>query len=301
VTANLRQFSRPIDDRQDPKGGGFWAHEFNTGLFAEAVGANQSYRALGFGLVGGYEMARRSFGIVGVTFGAASSTVDPKGAAADQNLTANVLDGGVYWRMTRGHLNVNARIAGDYLMVSSERAVSGVGQDGAPVSRSAKANWNGYGYNARVMASYELRSGRYYARPQLSLDYVSLREDAYNERGGGDGMNLAVQERNSSTASAFGGVAVGAVYGTDDTPWGPELLVGYRSVMNETLDATKARFLSGGNGFVLEANQIGGSGTLARLSVKGENGSGGVAAELGAEQRDALDIYDLRLTAHFTF
>ena len=38
-----------------------------------------------------------------------------------------------------------------------------------------------------------------------------------------------------------------------------------------------------------------------RMSMKGENGSGGIAAEFGVENRDALDLYDLRLSAHLSF
>jgi hypothetical protein len=91
------------------------------------------------------------------------------------------------------------------------------------------------------------------------------------------------------------------VFGNDDLSWGPELLVGYRGVVQETLGDTTARFLSGGDAFTLSADQLGGQGVAARVSYKGENRSGAVAIEGGAELRDGVSIYDLRLAAHLLF
>jgi hypothetical protein len=109
-----------------------------------------------------------------------------------------------------------------------------------------------------------------------------------------------VSSRTSSQLSAFAGLAVGAVFG-DESNWGPELLVGYREVASDKVAATTARFVSGGDPFTLDADKVGGGGFAAHLAYKGENGSGGFAAEIGAEQRSNLAIYDLRLTAHFQF
>jgi hypothetical protein len=227
--------------------------------------------------------------------------VDSKGAAADQSLTADIFDAGAYWRATVGGFSANARLAGDYLSIGSHRVVDGVGADGAPVSRTAKASWSGYDVNGRLMASYEAHLGRYFLRPQASLDYIRLQEGAYTEQEGGDSVDLSVASRTSSSGSAFAGVALGALFQGDLTQWGPEVLVGYRDVATEQIDPTRAHFVSGATDFSLDANRVGGQGAVARLALKGENGSGGFSAEAGAEQRDALTIYDLRLTAHFTF
>jgi hypothetical protein len=300
--AAVQAFARPLDDRQDPVGGGFWLQEINTGLFADGGTDSQAYKAYGFGAVGGYEFARSPLGIVGVSLGAATTEIDSKGAASDQKLTAEIVDAGVYWRASVGGFSANARLAGDFVHVSSDRVASGLGSDGTPVIRTANGRWSGYGVNGRVMGSYEARlSRRVYLRPQVSADFLRIQEGSYTESGGGDGMNLAVDSRASTSASLFAGVALGAIYGDQQTPWGPEVLVGYRNVVSETLDPTSARFVAVGNIFSLRADQISGQGAEARLSLKGENGSGGFAAEAGAQSRDTLTIYDLRLTAHFSF
>jgi hypothetical protein len=71
--------------------------------------------------------------------------------------------------------------------------------------------------------------------------------------------------------------------------------------MTENLAATTAQFVSGGSQFTIPAETIAGGGFAARLAFKGENGYGGFSVEGGAESRDGLNIYDLRLTAHFQF
>jgi hypothetical protein len=253
------------------------------------------------GLVGGYEAPAQGLGALGLTFGASSSQLGEDGAAGAENLTSNLIDAGGYWRLTRGAFSLNARVAGDYLSVSSDRVVQTLSADGVGVSRTATGHWSGYGVNGRIRASYEVHLRNAYLRPQASVDYFQLKEGSYSEQGGGDAVNLAVDSRTSSRLSGFAGVAVGAVFGEGDSTWGPELLLGYRDVAKETLGDTTARFLSGGDAFTLHADQLGGQGLAARLSYKGENGSGGFAVESGAELRDGVSIYDVRLTAHFLF
>jgi uncharacterized protein with beta-barrel porin domain len=203
--------------------------------------------------------------------------------------------------VTRGAFSLNARVAGDYLSVSSDRVVQTAGADGLGVTRTATGHWSGYGVNGRIKASYEIHIRNAYLRPQASVDYFRLKEGSYSESGGGDAVDLAVNSRTSSRLSGFAGVAMGAVWGEGDASYGPELLVGYRDVAKETLGDTTAQFLSGGDPFTLRADQLGGQGFAARLSYKGENGSGGLAVEGGAELRDGVSIFDLRLTAHLLF
>ncbi|MBS0331915.1 MAG: autotransporter outer membrane beta-barrel domain-containing protein, partial [Proteobacteria bacterium] len=220
-------------------------------------------------------------------------------AAAD--LHASMVDAGVYWRMTtKSGFSANVRVAADYVKVSSTRVIDVLGGDGLAVSRTADGQWSAVGFNAHGMVSYERRFGRYYLRPQVSADYVRLAEGSYTETGGGDVMDLSVASRTSSRLSAFAGVAVGALYGPDRS-WGPEATVGHRTVANDNLGVTTARFAGGGDPFTLRSEDINGSGAVAHLSLRGENGSGGFAISAGAENRDSLSIYDLRLTGHVQF
>ena len=301
MAASANAFARPVDDRQDPVGGGFWMQEANLGLFANGHPDAPGYKGWSIGAVGGYEMPRTPLGILGVTFGASTNQVYADNTDAAENLHATLFDAGLYWRMTKGAFSANARIAGDYARVTSDRVIQVLGGEGLAVARSANGNWSAFGFDARAMASYEGRfAGHYYVRPQASIDYVRFVEGSYNESGGGDGLNLAVSSRTSSRLSAFAGVAVGALYGADRS-WGPEALVGYKAVASEILGTTTARFVAGSDSFSLQSDSIAGQGAVVHLSLKGENGSGGFAVETGAEARSGLNIYDLRLTGHIQF
>jgi len=300
AAASIESFSRPIDDRQDPEGGGFWLQETNLGLFDNGSDDDPGYKGWSIGAVGGYELPRSSFGILGATFGASSNEIYPDDVDSAEDLHATLMDAGVYWRASRGGFSANAKLGGDYMRVTSDRVIEILGGDGLAVSRKARARWSAYGFNAHGMVSYEKRYGRYYIRPQANLDYVTLAEGGYTERGGGDGMDLAVKSRTSSRLAAFAGVAVGATYGPTNS-WGPEVLIGYKGVAAENLGDTTARFAAGGDSFVLRSENLSGQGASAHVSLKGENGSGGFAIETGAEARDGLAIYDLKLAGHVQF
>ena len=298
--ASISAFARPIDDRQDPAGGGFWLQETNLGVFSNGHGDDPGYKGWSIGAVGGYEFPRTPFGILGATLGVSSNQIYPDNVDSAEDLHATLMDAGVYWRATRGGFSANVKVGGDYMKVTSARVISVLGGDGLGVTRTANGSWSAYGFNARGMVSYEKRYGRYYIRPQLSLDYLMLAEGSYTETGGGPAMDLAVNSRTSSRLAAFAGVAVGATYGPDNS-WGPEVLVGYKGVVSDSLGDTTARFVGGGDAFTLRSDTLSGQGAAAHLSLKGENGSGGFAIETGAEARDGLAIYDLKLAGHVQF
>lgn len=300
AAASISAFSRPLDDRQDPIGGGFWLQETNLGIFYDGKKDDPGYKGWSVGAVGGYEIPRTALGILGVTFGVSANQLYPDNVDAAEDLHTTLMDAGIYWRASRGGFSASARVGGDYMKVSSKRVVEVLGGDGLAVSRTANGDWSAYGFNVRGAVSYEKRFGRYYLRPQLSLDYLRLMEDGYTEAGGGPGMDLAVQSRTSSRLAAFAGVAVGATYGPENS-WGPEVLVGYKGVASETLGVTTARFVAGGDAFTLRSDDIAGQGVAAHISLKGENGSGGFSVETGAETRDGLAIYDLKLAGHVQF
>jgi len=298
--AAIDAFARPIDERQDARGGGFWMQEINLGLSAANRPDDPGYDGWSLGAVAGYELPATSLGIFGATFGASTNTIYPNKTDSSEDLHSNMIDAGVYWRASRGGFTLNAKVGADYLKVTSGRVVEILGGDGLAVNRRSNGEWSGYGLSTRVSASYEARYGRYYIRPVATIDYLRLMEGSYTEAGGGQGMDLAVNSRTSSRTAVFAGVAVGATYGVDNS-WGPEVLLGYKGVASEQLGTTRAKFVSGGDAFDLRAGSISGQGAAAHLSVKGENGSGGFAVEGGAETRDGLNIYDLRLAGHIQF
>jgi hypothetical protein len=294
-------FGAPLDDRQDVQGGGAWVQELNYGMVASGHDGLPGYKAWGLGVVGGYEAAASPLGIFGVTLGASSGEIRNDQSDANQHLIENMVELGGYWRVTKGAFSANARLAGDYLQMTSNRVVATNGTSSAQFSGTAQGRWSGGGETGRLHASYEAHLGDVYLRPQVGADYFRLAEGGYSETGGG-ALDLQVSGRTSSRLSAFAGLAVGTVFAEGaDNSWGPEILLGYRDVVSQNLAATNGRFIAGGNAFTLAADSVNGGGPTARFSIKGENGAGGFAVEGGAEARDRLTIYDLRLAAHLQF
>jgi uncharacterized protein with beta-barrel porin domain len=216
-------------------------------------------------------------------------------------IEAESFGGGVYWRGVLGRFTADARVGAAYVKFSSGRAIAITNVTSSIFGATASSHWSGTEESGRIHLAYDTDLGPVFLRPQVSFDYLRLSEDGYTEAGGGAGVDLAVASRTSSQSSAFAGLAIGKTFGEADASWGPELLIGYRDVVSEKLADTTARFVSGGDSFTIPAETIGGQGAVARVAFKGENGYGGFALEGGAEARDRLTIYDVRIAAHVAF
>lgn len=303
VAAATDGFARAIDDRQGPDAGGVWLQETGYILNQDGTADDPGYEAGGFGLIAGTEVGAGRFGIVGATLGGSSSHVNPDGTSGGSTLTADTVEAGGYWRYVNGNLTLNARVAAAWLQATSHRAIYLLNDDQDTLLAKAVADgkWTGWAATGRVAAAYEGRIGSFYARPSASLDYLRLEEGSYDEKNGGDAVDLHVSARQSSRSTGFAGLVTGKRYGDEDGWWGAEMTLGYREVGSGQVGSTTAKFLSGTTSFNVLADEISGGGMVARIAVKGENAGGAFVLEGGAETRDATAIYDLRLAAHFKF
>lgn len=299
--ANTDAFARAIDDRQGPDAGGLWVQEIGSRLKRDGSDDAPGYKAWSLGLIAGLESPDTALGIVGVTLGGASGKIDPDGAANGSSFVVNTVEAGGYWRISRGAFSANARAAGGWVGLKSTRAIAAADVDGNKVlSRTAKADWSGAVLNGRLAAGYEARLGPAYLKPTASLDYLWLREGGYEESGGGDAIDLIVKSRTSARASGFAGVVTGVRFGREAW-WGPELQLGWRNVTGKGAGDTTARFAAGGDSFRLLADQVTGGGFVVRGAVKGDQDGTAFVLEGGAEMRDDLAVYDVRLAAHVRF
>jgi hypothetical protein len=302
VAASADATGRAIGDRQGAEAGGAWLQE--TSVLAQHDGDDDSpgYKASGFNLVGGVERDVGGLGILGATFGVGSMQIKDDGASAAETLSLNRVEAGGYWRYVAGRLVLNARLTGSYINADSHRAIFIYDDSDALIAKKvADGSWNGWAVNGGVAASYEGRIGGLYARPTASLDYLRLEEGDYNEKNGGDAVDLHVSARQSSRSTGFAGLVTGTRFGDNDSWWGPEVTLGYHAIGQAEAGSTTAKFLSGTDSFTLLADEIKGGGMVARVALKGETTGGAFAVEGGAETRDNIQIYDLRLAAHFRF
>lgn len=300
VAASGKAVSRAVEDRQGPDAGGFWLQETAVAVARDDLADDPGYTAWTLGLVAGAETGRFPIGVVGATLAGTSGKVDNEIDVAGDSMVVNTVELGGYWRLVNGGWALNARAAGSWVGVTNQRAVAVYDSDDVRILfRNTKGKWSGAALSGRLSTGYEMRYGRYYLRPTASLDYFWLREDGYTEAGGGDAIDLTVEERTSHRLDGFLGVAGGARFG-DDGWWGPEVQAGWRTVSGEN-GKTIGRFVSGTDDFTLLADEVTGSGPVIRGAVKGEDVGAAFAVEGGAEMRDDLAVFDLRLAAHFRF
>jgi outer membrane autotransporter protein len=279
-----------------------WLQEVGFTTRRDADGVDVAYDSAGFGLAGGIEDPLKSGGVRGLSLAYVSSDIDDANRRAFSKLTASALLGSVYWRdqLSNGLL-LNASLTGGYAWFDSDRHVIDEDSTGARIlQRQAGGKWSGALGAARLAASYNLDLGRFYIKPAVTVDYVYLYEDGYREHGGGSAVDLAVNHRTSYEGAAEAGVTFGGHFGRT-FKWDPELHVGYRTNISEGLSTTTARFLAGGNPFLMKALGVDQNSLVVRAAVRGGSRYANVALEATGEIGDIYSAYEGRLIVRFIF
>ncbi|MFN3815915.1 autotransporter domain-containing protein [Brevundimonas sp.] len=270
-----------------------WLQEINFYADKE-TGDAYGFKSEGFGFAGGVERGT-SFGAIGVSTAFTSSDLEDPAAAAEERLSASLIELGLYWRAQGGNWTTWARAAGGYASFESVRQFVGEG-----ILRRADADWNGYTVTAAAGASYERNFGRYSLRPEVIVEYFGLNEDGFEETGGGDGFDLAVEDREGHIFSSTAALNFGMGFG--ENQWlRPEIRVGWRQIISHDGGITTARFLSGGSPFDLAADSLEGGGPIVGLRLNVGNDLGMLAIEADAEFLDDYVRYALLLRASFRF
>ena len=122
---------------------------------------------------------------------------------------------------------------------------------------------------------------------QRPSNITACREDGYQEEGGGDALDLAVDERKSDELAVTGLLIAGFEMGGIDQDEGYfrfEAEAGRRQIVGGSLGKTSARFADG-ESFVLTPEERQ-SGWVGRLRAHRWRLSFRVAGEVGAEERE---------------
>lgn len=278
----------------DGQGGvALWAQEI---AFHIDQDRNQAagFRSLGYGLAGGAEIVGEA-NALGLDLSYVTTEFKDRDAQVGERVVMNFAEGGLYWRLRTGSFQADARAGAGYVWFDGDRRLVGAG-----LSRSTKAKWNGWTVDLHAGASYALHAGRFYARPEASLDYVRLNEDGYQEKGGGPGLDLKVGSREGDLFTGQALVAFGWEFGGDAIHWAPELKLGYRQKISGTAGVTTAQF-QGGSPFTLDPEAPPASGAVVRLGVKTSTEQMYFGFDAGGIIDDHTQEYDVRATIRFRF
>ncbi|WP_309087299.1 autotransporter outer membrane beta-barrel domain-containing protein [Phenylobacterium sp.] len=273
-------------------GMGVWAQEILFEIRRDRSDA-AGFKSQGFGLAAGVDLLGEA-NALGLAGAFVATEYRDRGAAAGEQISMNVLNGGGYWRFNSGGLQATARAGLGFVWFDGDRRLLGSGLD-----LRSEADWTGWIVDAHAGASYTLEMGAFYARPEIGVDYLRLSEDGYTEEGGGDGFDLTVGKRKGDLLTGQAALALGFRFG-DEIYWAPEVKVGWRHRLAGDPGKTTARFGSD-NPFVLDPEQVFDGGLIARVGIRGGSDKVLFALDGGGTFEDEYREYDVRATVRFQF
>ncbi len=274
-------------------GSSLWLQEVNERVRRTGIETQGSYSKL-LGIIGGYERMGPAGGAAGVTLAYYNAEEDETAQPVGGGVTASLLEAGAYYRRAMGNLTVAVRGAGGYAWFSEERRL--IAPD---VAETANANWGGYFFGGHASVAYEQRFGRFYARPELSADYLRLHEDSHSETGGDAAFDLNIANRNSTRLSGQAILVLGTQFGKGQ--WlRSEVRGGYREVLSGNIGDTVANF-AGGAAFSLAPDPDTGGWATIGVSLKGGSQYSYVALEGDADFRSGEQRYDIRIAGRSIF
>lgn len=279
----------------DERGLAVWGQEILFNIDHDAKDA-AGFEAKGIGFATGLERAKGDHAM-GVALSYVSTDYEDRWAAADEQVSMQFAQAGVYWRMATGRFRANARGGLGYVWFDGDRKLV---SESAGLDLTARADWNGWLADAHAGASYDLGSGWFVARPEIAVDYLHLKEEGYRESGGGDGFDLEVDSRSGNLLRGTAALAVGARFGKTFR-WGPEVKAGWRQRLAGDAGDTTARFVGGGKDFTLSPEDAPDGEAMVHLAFRGETDGISFSVEGGTAFDGGYEQYDFRAVARFAF
>lgn len=279
----------------DERGLAVWGQEIIFDLDHDAEDAG-GYDAHGVGFATGIERAKEGQAL-GVALSYVSTDYKDQWAASGEGATMQFLQVGPYWRTEVGGLKANVRGAIGHVWFDGTRKLV---SEADALDLKAKAKWRGWLGDAHAAASYDLGQGWLVARPEVSIDYLYLKEKGYRESGGGKGFDLDVDSRSGDLLTGTAAMAIGARFGSGFR-WGPEVKAGWRQRLAGSAGSTTARFLSGGKDFTLSPEDVPDGETMVHLAFRGENDGISFSLEGGKTFNEGYDQVDVRAVGRFAF
>jgi uncharacterized protein with beta-barrel porin domain len=303
LDAAAQSISNMTGTNPDPNtavaGSSLWLQEVNERVSRSGIDTLGSESQL-LGLVGGYERMGLAGGALGVTLAYFNAAETDSAAVVGEHVIASMVEGGLYYRRAAGPFTFGARGAVGYSWFSSDRrflAPAATNTTGA--SNIATSNWGGVFFEGHAGAAYERKFGRFYARPELSIDYLRLQEGAQVESGGGAGFDLNTDPRTSTRFSGQAIMTLGEQWGK--AQWlRTEVRAGFREIIEGNVGDTTS-FFAGGTPFTLAADADKGGWATVGFSIKGGTEFSYLALEGDADFRSGEQRYDLRVAGRSMF
>ncbi|WP_326915107.1 autotransporter outer membrane beta-barrel domain-containing protein [Sphingopyxis chilensis] len=287
VTSGSRALSRYLQDPsapyQDEGKWGYWVNQAVWGT-SKSVGDTASYDVSGWGISLGAEI-ESDVGNFGGSV-AYLSGKDGNGSNANEVSTSQ-FEGALHWRLRSDGFMANARVSGAPVSLKGTRIFRA--ESGAEdIEKTMKGKWDATLWSASGSVAYDTRVGGLTLRPMVAVDYYKLKEDGYQETGGGDALDLTVLSRDSDELAVSGTMTLGLEFGGADEYDGWtrfELEGGRRQIVSGMLGATTASFKDGTPFTLVPDDRT--SGWVGRFRGVAGNSAFQFAGEVSAEEQQS--------------
>lgn len=275
-----------------------WIQEIAFAVERDAPSFGVDYEGSGFGFAAGFDGPLAPGMFLGLS--AAFTTSEVEETDREGTISASFGQVNAYLGGGLGPLQWDIVAGGGAGFFSADRQISFGG-----FSAETEAEWMGYEGHAMGQVGLPLRLGdRFSITPRASIVYIGLREDGYEEEGGGVAIDLVVDESTTTRmwsdavvdiAWRFGNAAGG---GAEITP---KLSFGYRANIADDPAERTVRFGAGGTPFTLIDEEIGEGGPLLGFSLTGGNDHTQVSLIYEGEFADTIDRHSFNAALRFRF
>jgi uncharacterized protein with beta-barrel porin domain len=275
--------------------GGLWVQEF--GYYADRAGTafGPGYRGHGVGLAVGFDQPFGPFYAAGINFvGSASEISEVEGF--DDPMSAVSGQVGLYAGSQFGGVTVDFYGAIGYDSFEHNRRVLIGTYDVAP-----SASWDGYHIAGSARIGRDFTAGNYYFRPSASIDYLGLYENAYTETGGGVGVDLVVDNRESTSFSSTAMLTFGARYEGTNSWWSPHVEAGFRNEFSGGEIDTIVQFDGYDDTFTLRSQQMPGTGMIFGFGIAAGSGYSVFSFDYDADLREDFIRHTARIVMRMVF
>ncbi len=284
-----------VTRRSPDRPGGAWIEQYAYYADRELAGLSEQYRGYGFGFTGGLDTALGPFHAVGVNVGFASTEIEDV-IGQDDPLNVVTLQAGLYAGLAKGKFGFDAYVGAGYNDFESKRSVE-IGT----FQSTTQGDWSGSHYNASLKAGYDVAlSDRFWARPVIAVDYLSLTENAYTESGDA-GVALDLDKRTTEVGSATAMINLGAKFMGKRTWIRPSIRAGYRSEFLNDNVVTTGRFAGLSTPFSIAAADFPDNGFLLGFTIAAGSQYSSFGFDYDSDIRDGFIRHTGRIVFRLLF
>jgi len=286
---------------------GVWVQETFTHIDRSEGDQSPGYNGRGIGFAAGADRPMLGLDMVGVMLTYSDGEFEEK-TGGTKPVNTNSIGIGAYAMERLGPIDL--QVAGQYADVGfdSKREIV-IGDFQSEVN----GDWSGSAVSGSAMASSEFGTGLFRTTPYAALDYISLKQDAYEETDTA-GLGLAISDAESDRLTASAGIGFAAVW-KQGSRAGRNLVdsdavrntislgadIGYRSVVSSTPYEAQANFIGYEEAFAIEAEEDAGDAVTASLSLLGYSNIFTAKLGLGTEISDEVTAYTANASVRVRF